>query len=142
MVRHAHKPPGRASGRAGLFIRRALRLRCPECGESRIFKPWRATRSLDDWFRPLDGCPNCQYQYEPEEGYFLVATWVMNYAVVVGFGFLMAFLLEVFWSPPLLVEVAVVILPMPILSLMLVRHSKSVFIAIDHFFEPVRKDLE
>jgi hypothetical protein len=56
------------------------------------------------------------YKYEPEEGYFLVGTWVMNYAVVVGFGFLMAFLLEMFWSPPLLVEIAVVILPMPILS--------------------------
>src|SRR5438874_13498336 len=74
--------------RAWWFFRRGLRLRCPECGQARIFKPWRATRSLDDWFRPLDGCPNCEFRYEPEEGYFLVATWVMNYAVVVGFGFL------------------------------------------------------
>ncbi len=70
-----------------------------------------------------------------------MATWVMNYAVVVGVGFLLAFLVEIFWSPPLLVEIAVVILPMPILSLMLVRHSKALFIALDHYFEPVRKDL-
>ena len=70
-----------------------------------------------------------------------MATWVMNYGVVVGFGFLAALLVELLWSPPLLVEIAVVILPMPILSLMLVRHSKALFIAIDHYFEPVRKDV-
>jgi uncharacterized protein (DUF983 family) len=123
---------------AWLFVRRGMRLRCPECGHARIFKPWRATRSLAAWFRPLAGCPNCNYKYEPEEGSFLVATWVMNYAVVVGFGFLAAFLLEMFFSPPLLVEIAVVILPMPILSLMLVRHSKSLFIALDHYCDPVK----
>ena len=122
-----------------LFFRRGLRLRCPECGHARIFKPCRATRTLDDWFRPLDGCPNCNYKYEPEEGYFLVATWVMNYAVVVGFGFLLAFLIEIFLSPPLLVEIAVVIVPMPILSLLLVRHSKSLFIALDHYCDPKKK---
>jgi len=122
-----------------LFFRRGLRLRCPECGHVRIFKPWRATRTLDDWFRPLDGCPNCNYKYEPEEGYFLVATWVMNYAVVVGFGFLLAFLIEIFLSPPLLVEIAAVIIPMPILSLLLVRHSKSLFIALDHYCDPKKK---
>jgi uncharacterized protein (DUF983 family) len=73
--------------------------------------------------------------------YFLVATWVMNYAVVVGFGFLMAFLLEIFLSPPLLVEIAAVIVPMPLLSLLLVRHSKSLFIALDHYCDPrVKKD--
>ena len=70
-----------------------------------------------------------------------MATWVMNYAVVVGFGFLAALLVEMLWSPPLLVEMAVVIVPMPILSLMLVRHSKALFIALDHCFDPVKKDL-
>ena len=95
-----------------LFLRRAMRLRCPECGHARIFKPWRATRSLDDWFRPLDGCPNCDYTYEPEEGYFLIATWVFNYAAVVSFAFAMAFLIEWLFAPPLLLEIAAVVIPM------------------------------
>ena len=124
-----------------VFFRRGMKLRCPECGHARVFKPWRATRSLDDWFQPLDGCPNCNYKYEPEEGYFLVATWVFNYAAVVGFAFAMAALIEWLWSPPLLIEIAVVILPMPILRLMLVRHSKAMFIALDHYFDPKKKDV-
>jgi uncharacterized protein (DUF983 family) len=118
------------------FVGRALRLRCPECGQARIFKPWRQTRSLDDWFRPLHGCPNCNYLYEPEEGYFLVATWVLNYAIVVIFGFGLAFILEALFAPSLLVLIACCVAPMPILSFLLVRHSKALFIAMDHYFDP------
>ena len=70
-----------------------------------------------------------------------MATWVFNYAAVVGFAFAMAALIEWLWSPPLLIEIAVVILPMPILSLMLVRHSKAMFIALDHYFDPKKKDV-
>jgi uncharacterized protein (DUF983 family) len=124
------------TARAGTFIQRALRLRCPECGHSRIFKPARQTRSLDDWFRPLHGCANCDYRYEPEEGYFLVATWVMNYAIVVGFGFGVAFLIEMLFAPSLLVLIACCVAPMPVLSFLLVRHSKAMFIALDHYFDP------
>ena len=45
---------------AWLYFRRALRLRCPECGVSPVFVPWYRTRSLRDWFTPLDGCPRCR----------------------------------------------------------------------------------
>jgi hypothetical protein len=39
------------------------------------------------------------------------------------------------------VEIAAVIVPMPILSLMMVRHSKALFIALDHYFDPkVKRD--
>jgi hypothetical protein len=39
------------------------------------------------------------------------------------------------------VEIAAVVIPMPILSLMLVRHSKSLFIALDHYCDPkVKRD--
>src|SRR5687768_18525168 len=72
--------------RAWTFIGRALRLRCPECGHHPIFVPARRVRSLFDWFAPLDGCPECGYAYEREEGYFLLATWAVNYGLVAGGG--------------------------------------------------------
>ena len=54
-------PPAAPRPKAWTFIGRALRLRCPECGVSPLFVPLRRVRSLDDWFRPLDGCPRCGY---------------------------------------------------------------------------------
>jgi uncharacterized protein (DUF983 family) len=43
------------------MIRRALRLRCPLCGASGI---WRAFGQL------VDRCPGCGYAFEREEGYW------------------------------------------------------------------------
>ncbi len=71
-----------------------------------------------------------------------MATWVMNYAVVVGFGFALAFVLESFFALPLLLEIALVVAPMPILSFLLVRHSKAMFIALDHYCDPKAKKNE
>src|SRR3954462_15734478 len=82
-------------------IRRALRLRCPECGVSRIFKPWRQTRSFDDWFRTLDGCPICNYVYEREQGYFLLAIWGVNYGLIAGGGLAISLIVDAIFSPPL-----------------------------------------
>src|SRR6185436_3352057 len=72
--------------RLRVFLWRALRLRCPECGISPMFVPLRRTRSIRDWFEPLDGCPRCGYAYEREPGYFLLAIWGSQYGVVAGFG--------------------------------------------------------
>ena len=69
-----------------LFYKRALKLRCPECGEHSIFKPLKETRSLNDWMHPLEGCPKCGYKYEREPGYFLLSTWALNYGIVGGLG--------------------------------------------------------
>jgi uncharacterized protein (DUF983 family) len=126
---------------AWTFIRRALWLRCPECGISRIFKPWRQTRSLDDWFRTLHGCPICNYPYEREQGYFLLAIWAINYGLIAGGGLTVSLLLNIFFSPPLWALI-VVFVPMPILSILFARHSKALFLALDHFCDPQaeRKD--
>src|SRR4030095_3491055 len=68
-------PPAAPTPKAWTFIGRPLRLRCPECGISPVFVPLSRVRSLDDWFRPLDGCPRCGYAYEREQGYWLIAIW-------------------------------------------------------------------
>src|SRR3954454_7628967 len=116
-----------------VFIGRALQLRCPECGVAPIFRPWRNTRSLFDWFEPLDGCPRCGYAYQREQGYFLLAIWGVNYGVVAGLGMLISLLLE--WLHPLRMwqYVAFVFAPMPLASFLISRHAKALFLAMDHY---------
>lgn len=133
---HSRKHPG-----AWCCIGRALRLKCPECGVSPIFIPLRRVRSLFDFFEPLDGCPRCGYAYEREQGYFLLAIWGVNYGVVAGLALLISLVFE--WLHPLELwqYIVYVFAPMPLLSMLLARHAKALFLAMDHYFDPhVRGD--
>jgi uncharacterized protein (DUF983 family) len=130
-TRRPAEPP-----RAWRYLQRAVRLRCPECGVSPVFTPWRSVRSLFDWFTPLDGCPRCGFAYNREDGYFLLATWAVNYGIVGGLGLTIAMLFE--WLHPLAMwqYIVFIFLPMPLLSMLLARHAKSLFLAMDHYFDP------
>jgi uncharacterized protein (DUF983 family) len=98
--------------------------------------PARKVRSLFDWFYPLDGCPECGYAYEREDGYFLLATWAVNYGVVAGGGLILGLLLQSYteWSTTAIV--GLLLLVMPLASLLLARHAKALFLAMDHYFDP------
>ena len=111
-----------------LFIRRALRLRCPECGISPLFKPLRQTRSLFDWFTPLDGCPICGYAYQREQGYFLISIWALNYGLIAGVALIVALTIDVIFSPPLWVHIVFIFSWMPIGSFAFARHAKALFL--------------
>ena len=131
------KPAGPLTAKVAMG--RALRLRCPECGISPIFVPARRVRSLWNWFTPLDGCPRCGYAYERESGYFLLATWVVNYGVVAGLGLIVGLTVDHFYRPPLWKLICVVTVPMPFMSLLFARHAKALYLAMDHYFDPHRK---
>jgi len=118
------------------FIRRALELRCPECGVSPIFVPVRKVRSLFDWFTPLDGCPRCGFAYEREQGYFLLAVWGLNYGVVALLGLLAGLYVQNRYNPGLWSAWWLVLAPMPVMSFLLARHAKALFLAMDHYFDP------
>lgn len=69
-----YRPP------ASILIFRALRLRCPRCGETKMFK---------GLFRMHESCAHCGLKYEREPGYFLGSIYI-NYGVT-------AFLLTAGW---------------------------------------------
>ncbi|NCY21290.1 hypothetical protein EBX31_04940 [bacterium] len=119
-----------------LYFYRSLQLRCPTCGAKPIFPPIRSVRSLRDWFTPLDGCPQCGYAYEREEGYFLMAIWGVNYGLI-GLGAMsLYFILRINtdWNPLWLF--CGTVLPAPFACIFFARHAKSMFLALDHFFDP------
>ena len=117
-------------------LKRALRLRCPECGISPVFIPLRRVRGVDDWLRPLDGCPRCGYAYEREDGYWLLAIWGVNYGVVAGLGVTVALTLQSALDLPIWKAIVLTVVPMPILSMLFARHAKSLYLAMDHYFDP------
>jgi uncharacterized protein (DUF983 family) len=52
-------------------IGRGLRLRCPVCGEGRLFR---------GWFAMEDRCPTCGLDLQREQGYYVGAMYI-NYGV-------------------------------------------------------------
>lgn len=127
------------AGNALSYSARALRLRCPVCGVSPLFSPARSVRSLHDWLTPLEGCPRCRYRYERESGYFLLATWAINYIFVGGLALAAWLLVAIFTGLSLTGTLLVLLVPMPLLSLLLVRHAKALWLALDHFIDPHRR---
>lgn len=119
-----------------LYLLRALFLRCPTCGISPIFVPLKKTRSLRDWFTPLDGCPRCGYPYEREPGYFLMAIWAINYGLGSLLGIILYLFLEWRYNLPIWNLMAVVIIPVIFFNIFFARHSKALFLALDHFCDP------
>jgi len=128
------------SNRALRYLGRALLLRCPVCGKSPVFPSLRSTRTLRDWFTPLDGCPRCGYPYEREPGYFLVSVWIINYGAGSVLGILIYVIRELFYHPPIGQLILSVIVPVFFFNLLFARHSKALFIALDHYYDPHEKD--
>lgn len=127
------------------YLGRAMLLRCPVCGTRPIFLPLRRVRSLDDWFTPLDGCPRCGYPYEREPGYFLLAIFGFNLGAAVFVGITVFTIIAAndhIATMPTWELMAKTVLPMPFLNLLIARHCKAVFIALDHFVDPHVRDLD
>jgi uncharacterized protein (DUF983 family) len=131
-----HPTPPPDAPRAGTYIRRAMRLQCPECGKHPVFVPVSKIRSLYDWFYPLDGCPQCGYAYEREQGYFLLAIWAVNYGLIAGVGLMIGLLLQSFTSLSLWTIAIGLAVVMPLASFAFARHAKSLYLALDHFCDP------
>lgn len=54
-----------------MLIGRALRLRCPRCGQGKLFS---------GWFTMPERCNGCNFKFERDPGYFLGSTYI-NYGV-------------------------------------------------------------
>jgi hypothetical protein len=119
-----------------VYLGRALRLRCPECGVSRVFMPAPKTRSVRDWVTPLDGCPRCGYAYEREGGYFLMATWGVHYFAVTGVCLAVALVVDHYFPMSFTALAFAVAIPTVVFGFWFARYAKSLYLAIDHFFDP------
>lgn len=107
-------------------VSRALRLRCPRCGEGPLFR---------NWFSMFECCPHCGLKYERAPGYFLGSAYI-NYgfvaltltAMYVGLHF-GAEISNQMLTPPLVAYCIIV-------PLILFRFARAWWLAMDCYFDP------
>lgn len=113
----------------GRVLRCAWRLRCPNCGWGRLF---------GGWLQMLRHCPDCGLAYYRESGYFLGAM-IINYmgtAFLVTTLYLSFLLLPDLTSLSFEAKIAAWLAFAVLLSLALMRHCYSFWLAMDFWIEP------
>ncbi len=122
--------------KAGVYLARATRLHCPVCGRTPIFPRAVSIRRAVDWFMPFDGCPRCGYAFEREPGYFLMAVWTLNAGFASLLGMAVYLGLALFTEIEGAIAAAVALGAVIASNLLLVRHAKAYYIAVDHLIDP------
>lgn len=103
------------------LLNRAMRLKCPRCGDGKLFI---------NWFRMPLQCETCRFRFERGPGYFLGASYI-SYGVTALSITVMFILGRFVWrlptsviTPPLAVFALVV-------PLLLFRFARAYWLAID-----------
>ncbi|MBM4260617.1 MAG: DUF983 domain-containing protein [Deltaproteobacteria bacterium] len=104
----------------------ALWLRCPRCGIGKLY---------EKLFRMRARCARCDLKFEREQGYFVGAIYI-NYAATVGVAVPGFFLLDAFAGWTIDQQLSLWVPFAVIFPVMFFHHSRSVWLAFDHFFDP------
>jgi len=112
--------------RAATIARRALALRCPRCGRTRLF---------EGWFRMAPACAVCGLRYERAPGYWIGAIYV-NYGVTavvaVGGFFLLRATLDLSTAAQFAIWVPFVL----VFPLWFLRWSRSLWLGLEFLVNP------
>lgn len=110
-------------------VSRALRRRCPSCGNGRIFQ---------GWFRMRERCPGCDLHLERNESGYLVGSFMFNIAAaeIIGLGVVLAVAALTWPTPPwdLLTYGGAGL--MAVLPILFYPFAKTLFLAIDLIVRP------
>jgi uncharacterized protein (DUF983 family) len=112
------------------LMTRGLRLRCPACGKTRIFR---------GWFTMHEACSECGRLFDRGPGYFLGSIY-FNYGVTAALVLAIYFSLffsETFTDGQLLIIVGTFALLFPVWFF---RHARSLWIAFDELWDPPLRD--
>ena len=107
------------------MLKRVLKLRCPRCGQGKLFQ---------SFFLRAERCDHCEWRYEREDGFWVGGSEVHMFASY-GLSVVIFIPLLIVLGPTPLVQ-AIAILGHIACSLLLFRYSRSVFIGIDYFLDP------
>jgi uncharacterized protein (DUF983 family) len=114
------------TARARKILFRGLRLRCPDCGQASLY---------ESFFKMKRHCSRCGLIFEREQGYFIGALYI-NVIVTES---LLLFLFILYYTIRPVSEDALYVVLFSlalILPLIFFRHSRSLWLAVDHIIEP------
>jgi uncharacterized protein (DUF983 family) len=103
------------------ILGRGVRLRCPRCGVTALFR---------GWFSMAEACALCGLRFERAQGYFVGAIYI-NYAVTAAISIGGFFLL---WSRTALstgAQLAVLVPIVVLFPLWFFRYSRSLWLALE-----------
>jgi uncharacterized protein (DUF983 family) len=109
----------------GVVLKRAVKLRCPRCGDGRLFV---------GYFTMHARCADCNLKYERDPGYFLGSTYI-NYgltAVTITVLYIVLHFMLEFNNRTLAFPLTALCVAVPLLFF---RHARALWIAIDCFFD-------
>jgi uncharacterized protein (DUF983 family) len=123
-------PEARTSGRYTTILGRALRLRCPRCGQGKLFH---------GWFAMHGECSSCGLKYQREPGFFLGSIY-FNYgltALLVTAAYFIGFFSGA--DPDVLLwSLTAFCLLFP---LWFFRYARSLWLAFDQYWDPRGKEV-
>ena len=114
---------------AAILIGRALRLRCPNCGQRKIFSRWTRMR---------ESCPRCQLLFERGEHDYFIGSYTLNFIcaelMIVAAGAVVLFTTwpDVPWDA-LKWGLLALMVPFPFFTY---PFAKTIWLAIDLLFRP------
>jgi uncharacterized protein (DUF983 family) len=111
----------RLANRVALAVGRAIRLRCPRCGATPLFR---------GWFRMAEACALCGLYFERAQGYFVGAIYV-NYAVTVVLAIVGFFLLWGVLGLSTRAQLAILVPFVIVFPLWFFRYSRSFWLALE-----------
>ena len=119
--------------RALVLFARALRLRCPNCGQARLFT---------SWFRMRERCPVCGLKVERGDEGYQVGSYMFNIiAAELLFAALFIAAIVLTWpTPPWTVLEYGGIVLMILAPFAFFPFSKTLFLAFDLIFRPATHD--
>ena len=109
------------------LFRRGLFFRCPVCGKGKLF---------NGLFRMNETCPVCGFKFEREEGYYTssIAIDLVISELIVTIAILPFAANLTVPVIPLVIWGAILALILPFIFF---RHSRSLWMAMDHYLHPV-----
>lgn len=112
----------------------ALRLRCLYCGKTPLSK-------AGTWFAFDTGCKECDYLFEREAGYFVGATWMVNFPIISFFGLCVAGPLVLFGTQlGALAIAAIASAAVLIFALLSFNRCNALWIYLDHLIHPLTEE--
>ena len=120
------------TGRAKRILLRGLRLKCPNCGLGPLY---------DSVFRMNKACYYCDLVFEREQGYFIGAIYINVIATesTLFLTLLIYGLITGTVDPRILTILFALAVVIP---LVFFRHSRSLWLAIDHILNPEKTSRE
>jgi uncharacterized protein (DUF983 family) len=113
----------------GTMLSRAFRLRCPACGEGRLFRKW---------IQMHPHCQHCGFRFERGPGYWLGSIYV-NYgltALVVTAGYFALFFSELMTPNQILILLTAFCVLFP---LWFFRYARAIWVAVDLYLDPAQQ---